>query len=264
MTQHIIRKKILRTIAIAGALLLGYACYYAWQVLVIGAAYKAKVLCSGVFVSKRTPQDVLHQDLEGILSIIHEEIDFGVKSVSTSFPGIPTQRAIFRDGLGCTLLAGLSETEVRRQTKDISMNTPMLPNRSGDIAGLRDFEEDLPPEVSSRGLAEALDRAFLEMDPDNPIRTRAAVVAYDGHIIAERYAPGISSDTALPGWSMTKSITNALVGVLVKQGKLSIDQPVAIAEWSSAGDPRSEITLDQLLRMSSGLEFDERSGPVVQ
>lgn len=263
MTRHIIRKKIVRTVAIAGALLLGYACYYAWQVLVIGAAYKAKILCSGVFVSKRNPQDILAEDLGNILSIINAEIDFDGKSVSTSFPGIPSQRAIFRDGLGCTLLAGVSETEVRRQTKDINMNTPMLPNRPGDIAGLGDFEEDLPPEVSSRELAEALDKAFLETDPGNPIRTRAVVVVYDGQIIAERYAPGISSDTALAGWSMTKSITNALVGILAKQGKLSIDQPVAIAEWSNAGDLRSEITLDQLLRMSSGLEFDETSGPVV-
>ena len=260
------RKRIVRTLVIAGALLLGYACYYGWQVLVIGAAYKAKVLCSGMFVSKRSPQDILDEDLGGILSIIHAEIDFDGKSVSTSFPGIPSQRAIFRDGLGCTLLAGVSETEVRRQSKDIiryNMNVLTSPDRPSDVTGFRGFDENLPPEISSRKLAEALDKAFLETDPDNPIRTRAVVVVYDGQIIAERYATGISSNTALPGWSMTKSVTNALVGILVKQGKLSIDQPVAIAEWSGAGDPRSDITLDQLLRMSSGLEFDERSGPVV-
>lgn len=256
------RKRIVCALAIAGALLLGYTCYYGWQVLIIGAAYKAKVLCSGVFVSERNPQDVLDEDLEGILSIIHAEIDAKERSVSTSFPGIPSQRAIFRDGLGCTLLSGASETEVRGQTKDINMHALTSPDRPSDVARLRAFDEDLPPEVSLK-LTKALDKAFSETDTDNPIRTRAVVVVYDGQIIAERYAPGISSDTTLPGWSMTKSVTNALVGILVKQGKLSIDQPVAIAEWSGAGDPRSDITLDQLLRMSSGLEFDERSGPVV-
>lgn len=260
------RKKIVRALIIAVALLFGYACYYGWQVIVIGAAYKAKVLCSGVFVSKRNPQDILNEDLGGILSIIHAEIDFDGKSVSTSFPGITGQRAIFRDGLGCTLLAGISETEVREQSKDIiryNMNVLTSPDRPSDVDGFRGLGEDLPPGISSLKLAEALDKAFLETDPDNPIRTRAVVVVYDGRIIAERYAPGISSNTALPGWSMTKSVTNALVGILVKQRKLSIGQPVAISEWSGADDPRSDITLDQLLRMSSGLEFDERSGPVV-
>ena len=211
------RKRILSAIAIVAALLLVYTCYYVWQVVVIGAAYKAKVLCSSVFLSKRNPQDILREDLEGILSIIDAEIDFETKSVTTSFPGVPSQRAIFRDGLGCTLLAGASDVEVLGQTRNFSMNALTSSARPSEKAGFRGFAQDLPPEVSLHKLTEAIDKAFFETDPGNPIRTRAVVVVYHGQIIAERYAPGISPDTALPGWSMTKSVTGALVGIFFKR-----------------------------------------------
>ncbi len=256
------RKRILRTLLIIAALLLGYAFYYGWQVVAIGTAYKAKVLCSGIFISKRNPENILKEDLEGILSIIDSKIDYEGSSVTTSFPGIPSQQAIFRDGLGCTLLANASEMEVRGQTSDVDFK-PLAPSgRENDIAVFKGFGGQLRTKVSTGKLAELIDKAFSEKDFDNPVRTRAVVVIHDGQIIAERYSPGISSDTALPGWSMTKSVTNALIGILVKQGRLSIYEPVRIAEWSGEDDPRAEITLDQLLRMSSGLKFDERSGPV--
>ena len=83
------------------------------------------------------------------------------------------------------------------------------------------------------------------------------VVLYDGQLVAERYAPGITQDTPLVGWSMTKSVTSALVGILVGQGKLALDQPVPVPEWSGEADPRGAITLDDMLRMSSGLAFRE-------
>jgi hypothetical protein len=83
------------------------------------------------------------------------------------------------------------------------------------------------------------------------------VIVHKGRIVAERYARGIGPDTPLIGWSMTKSVMNALAGILVKEGRLSMDVPVPIAEWQGPRDPRCRITLDQLLRMSSGLRFDE-------
>jgi len=90
-----------------------------------------------------------------------------------------------------------------------------------------------------------------------PRRTRAVVVVYKGRLVAERYADGFTKDTPLPGWSMAKSVVNALAGILVKEGKLSLSDPAPIPEWRAASDPRRQITLDQLLRMSSGLEFQE-------
>jgi CubicO group peptidase (beta-lactamase class C family) len=95
------------------------------------------------------------------------------------------------------------------------------------------------------------------LNPAELRRTRAVVVVYRGRVIAERFAPGISARTPLPGWSMTKSVTGALVGVLVKEGKLALDRSALLPAWRDAGDPRARITLDQLLRMTSGLQFNE-------
>ena len=106
-------------------------------------------------------------------------------------------------------------------------------------------------------LERALDNAFTEPGPDSKRNTLAVVVVYRGQLIAERYAPGIDESMPLLGWSMSKSLTNALVGVLVQAGKLDLYAPAPVPEWQHADDARKDITLDQLLRMSSGLAFSE-------
>ncbi len=257
------RKSIVRIVSVAGLIFLVYAIFYAWQVVAIGAAYKAKVICSGVFISKRSVQDIMRGDLESVMEKIHVEVDFKNKSVTTSFPGVPRQQAIYRDQLGCTVLVDASDAGLLRQSGKQSVNTVTSSARPGKPSGSKGYTGHFYPEVPLAALAIVLDEAFSEKDPDNPIKTRAVVIVHDGRIIAERYAPGISADTALPGWSMAKSVTTALVGILVRRGKLSVDQPVPIVEWSADGDSRKAITMDHLLHMSSGLDSDERSGPVV-
>jgi CubicO group peptidase (beta-lactamase class C family) len=116
--------------------------------------------------------------------------------------------------------------------------------------------------LDKNSLAKAVDAAFAEPNSQNPPKTRAVVIAYRGHLVAERYAPGFHKDMPLLGWSMGKSITNALVGILVGEGRLDIRRPAPVPEWRSAGDPRGQITLDQLLRMSSGLAFEEIYEPL--
>ena len=83
------------------------------------------------------------------------------------------------------------------------------------------------------------------------------MVVHDGRVIAERYAPGYGIDTRVIGWSATKSVTNALIGILVRQGKLAVDGPAPIAAWSDPRDPRHAITIDNLLRMNSGLDIGD-------
>jgi CubicO group peptidase (beta-lactamase class C family) len=106
----------------------------------------------------------------------------------------------------------------------------------------------------------ALDRlvasTFLEPDAERRRRTRAILVAHDGRIIAEQYAPGFGKTTRFPGWSMTKSVINALIGVLVGEGRLSLDDRGLMPAWDGQ-DPRAAITLADLLRMRSGLAFSE-------
>ena len=83
------------------------------------------------------------------------------------------------------------------------------------------------------------------------------IVLHAGRIVAERYAPGYGIDTPMLGWSMTKSVTNALIGILVRQGRLSVTAPAPIAAWRDPSDPRHAISVEQLMRMTSGLALDE-------
>jgi CubicO group peptidase (beta-lactamase class C family) len=118
-----------------------------------------------------------------------------------------------------------------------------------DIAGASVVAPQTPQ------LAAALDRAFAEPDQSTPRNTRAIVVMKDGRIVAERYADGIGIDTPLLGFSATKSVMSALAGILVRKGALKLHEPVPIAAWQGADDPRRAITLDHLLRHTAGLKL---------
>ena len=242
------------------AVLLGSAVYYCSQVFIIGAAYKAKLLCSNIFLAKRDPEQILQDDLNGLERFLDVAIDYQKKSVSSWLPFIPPQQAVYAEGLGCVLLAGMDIDEFRKRAATWTapaVSPPAIVAQPLALtpASAAGFDMQL--------LDEALRRGFAESDPDFQYRTRAILVLHDGRLIAERYAPGFTQDTLILGWSMTKSVINALVGILVKQGKLDLYKPVPIPEWSGPEDPRGNITLDQLLRMSSGLEFDETAGPVI-
>jgi CubicO group peptidase (beta-lactamase class C family) len=112
-------------------------------------------------------------------------------------------------------------------------------------------DRPLPREIDAARLAAATDTAFA--DPE--ALTAAFVVVYRGRIVAERYRPGITKDTQLESWSMGKSVTATLFGLLVRDGVYSLDQEAPVPEWHRPGDPRSKIRISDLLRMSSGLRF---------
>ena len=214
---------------------------YVARVAAILAAYKAKMLCSEVFLAHRDPSTVraeLEVDDLAPLRYIRDSIDDSAKTVTSSVAGVIREEAFYRGDRGCVLRVGSPSPEHRAR---IELRASAGPGG----------------EVPSPRLEEVLDRAFAEPDPQRPRRTRAVVVVLDGRIVAERYAPGFTAATPLIGWSMTKTVINALVGVLVGEGRLAIDRPVPIPEWQAADDPRRQITLDHLLHMSSGLQFDE-------
>lgn len=113
------------------------------------------------------------------------------------------------------------------------------------------------PSVAS-DLHDIVAEGFAEPNPDGPFGLPLAlVVIHRGRLVAERYGPTTGPDEQLISWSMAKSITQALIGVLADQGVLDVDGPAPVPEWVDADDPRRAITIDQLLRMVSGLEFNE-------
>jgi len=242
--------------------------WYLNRAVPVGVGYVAKYLCSSTFISQRDPAVVFEEDIKPVnplARVVKWTIDRDDRSVTASSFGLVKAKAVYRDGCGCTLVVGAQEETVRGQdfyqadpAYTSARHDPDLPWPEGEGPAV----DPVSLGVDSARLEKALDAAFAEPGPEKPRKTRAVVVVYDGRLIAERYAPGFGPDTALLGWSMAKSITNALVGILVGEGALDIHAPAPVPEWQGADDPRGTITLDQLLRMSSGLAFEERYEPL--
>jgi CubicO group peptidase (beta-lactamase class C family) len=230
-----------------------------WRMVAIGGAYKAKVLCSIIFGTDRAidPQraDDVSADSYWLLRLFRVRVDRSQQSVSTSFLGLRPRSAVYRAGLGATL------THPRRSTSE--ERTAALSTTSSVALSSLDFAH--PSRASGRPelvegsrprIDAVVEAAFTEPNPKRLRRTRAIVVVRDGRVIAERYASGFNDTTPLPGWSMTKSVLGALIGILVGEGRLSPQDKALHHDWQPP-DPRSEISLEDLLRMRSGLKFTE-------
>lgn len=248
-----IRRSLLVLAGVALALSV-FAMERGFDTLGIAVAYKAKMLCSGVFLTDRRHDHVLleiERDDLAPLRFIRTSVDVSEGVVKASALGIVRRQAVSRGATGCAIVPrGMTRWEFQAASTRDPMgiwgraSAPALP--------------DAPPDDSIRlALDAVLERAFAEPDSTKPRRTQAVVVMHKGRIVAERYAPGIAPETRLLGWSMTKSVMNALVGVLVLDGRLSLNGPVPLPAWRTPGDPRGAITLDHLLRMTSGLRFNE-------
>jgi CubicO group peptidase (beta-lactamase class C family) len=118
---------------------------------------------------------------------------------------------------------------------------------------------DLPAGVDRAVIDAAVDAAFGA--PDNEARVRSVVIVQGGRIVYERYHPLDGADVVYPSFSVAKSFTSALIGMLVDDGLLALDEHPAVPEWQAPGDPRQAITVRQMLQMSSGLEWTEEYGP---
>ena len=221
---------------------------FAWRPLRLGAAFAGHVLCSGAFVSGLEPgrvfDDVVAPDpnYRGALWALRYEVDRQRREVRARLFGVPS-RAVFRDGAGCTVAN--DERPLEPRPPEPAAAAPLLPELAGP--------SEVPPATDP--MRAAFDRAFAP-----GLHTYALVVVHRGTLVAERYAEGVGADTPLLGWSLAKSVASALVGVLVREGRLSADAPPPLPAWSDASDPRRRITVDQLLRHTSGLTDDERQG----
>lgn len=243
-------------------ILLIYAGYYVYNYVYIGSAYLAKYVCSEVFISGRLDEQaianaVLRMD---IFSLYNIEIDHQRQTVSSSLFGLAEKTALFREGLGATLLNELEQADLRRQSMGWKPPARIYERNQSWDSGMDPDEQTLYVEYDSLALVKVLDRAFSEpADDAYPRNTYAVLVVYRGRIIAERYANGVTADTPLIGWSMTKSVTNALVGILVNEGKIDISMNPPISEWKK-DNQKQTITWNHLLQMSSGLDSDEDYG----
>lgn len=212
----------------------------------IGAAYKAKALATALFTAgrdidpRRAPE--VSADSYWPMRFFPARIDPAQRSVTVSLPPFPARTAVHRDLLGaCVLGPGslpAADTSVVSPSSTPIASTPW------------------PIGPRSTRLDAFVDLAFTEPRRRRLRRTRAIVVVRHGQIVAERYAPQFGETTPFAGWSMTKAVAGALIGILIGEGRLSLGDRALLPEWQPP-DPRSAIQLEDLLRMRSGLGFDE-------
>ena len=238
------KKTILRIVlAVLAAAILG-GCLYLNSLLPIITGYAAKNLASDVFVSGREPAEVEALDLHfSFIKFTRNKVDFENKTVTSRFLWGKSVAA-YRDGYGVTLLRGKKAPAFQAE------KYPLAPEAGGP-----DFLEPGDSALTARlaPIAKALvdDHAYN----GTPF---AFVVLHEGKVVAERYREGLSARTRLLSWSMAKSFTNALAGLMYGDGLVDIFAPTGIPEWQ--GDERSAITLNDLMQMQSGLEWNEDYG----
>ncbi len=237
----LVRKRLL---ILPGVVLLGYGIYYLGQMVAVLNGFGAKQMCTCVFVSERTPASVLANELSRFpYTLASYQINDTARYATSQTGWWPARRAVYRDGLGCVLLTDSEATPVPTSFKPPPVTPSTLPESQSMVS------------VDYVQMTATLDQAFAEPDPDHPQNTKAVVVLHQDTLVAERYAPGFNRNTRMPGWSMAKSVTSALIGILVRTGKLSVDAPAPVTDWQH--DERSTITVDDLLRMRSGLDWNE-------
>ena len=221
----------------------------------VATGFVAHNICAKTFVSGFDPQTVFDatMDRDGIRRLrwaLRYRLDRPGRTVDASFAGLLGSRAEFHDGFGCVIRHGPAEPYLLKSdiaALKATKTPPLLPEIAGEAA----------VEPTDARLKAALDHAFEEPATPPLRRTHAVVVVQDGKVIAERYAAGVGTETPLRGFSMTKSVINALIGVLTQQGLVTPSFPAPISEWRGATDPRREIEVEHLMRMTSGLALDE-------
>lgn len=244
-------KKILLGFLLLLILGLGYFYFTYFPQLPVANGYAAKKMCSCTFIAERSQQSIQEEDLGGgPLALTSTTIDREHKSVTSSLFGFAPRTAVYRDDVGCILLVGEDDYNV-----SLKVERPVLSDTLEWPLGTKVAEyTDTTGTIDQQQLEQAILNAFDPTFRMDSMKTRAVVVVHKGKLIAEKYAEGFDENTEILGWSMTKSITATMIGILVKNGQLSLEDQNLFAEWT---DERKDIALKDLLQMQSGLEFDE-------
>ncbi len=274
--------------------------YHEDSQLIVNRGKQAFMLCNGIFVSGRSVEQIYAEELKlGLMPLLPLEdvtIDVERKAVSvgtgdhrrsadagsTSFgglneggawePGVPVMRAAYREGLGCMTLAPDQTLDEIDELPELVMAPPpgdpsQIPWPDGDLIE----DRPLPDYIDETALEAAGEWAFDRATYGHESQiTLSLLVVHKGDIVYERYGDGVDMTTRTRTWSTAKSIAVSLIGIAVDEGLLDLDDPLPYDQWQPRGsgvqgvDPRREITLRNVLNMSSGLyPVDNRLCPII-
>lgn len=247
--------KVLRRGLAAITFLAGGLAVWLWlappAMLRVATGYAAKIVCSGVFVAGRDAREVLRVDVQApghpLLSFVSVAVDREARVVRAGLLGFAGRGlAVARDGTGC---ASVPDGDLQAAAAHQAAPSPAPPG---------------PPSAWPHGESVGAPVAAVQALLRDPTLTgpgmRAVLVLRDGRVAAETYGDGFAAHTPLAGWSMSKTVTAALIGTLIHQRRLGLGDSRLFAEWS--GDARAGISLGDLMAMSSGLAFNESYGSV--
>lgn len=215
------------------------------------SGFSAKSIASGHFIDHRSQELIEKGDNDiNLIDLAQNTIDESGHFATASVKGLKERKAIYREGLGATLINDDFDITQPYLTpkREFSKNNLSFPY------GDNESKDSIFSTIDYQKINELVENAF-DKNGEKTKRTRALLIIYKDKIIAEKYDTGFNKNSKILGWSMTKSITATLFGILEKQKGFNIYQPAPIAEW--ANDERKKITTNDLLHMNSGLEWDE-------
>jgi CubicO group peptidase (beta-lactamase class C family) len=246
-------KKLGGIVAVASAALIGWLAFYPPELLKVGDGYAAKIVCSNVFLAGRDPEAVLAEDVQApghpLLKLVSVSVDREEQGVTARILGFAAPgRAVYRPGLGCANVGGGSARALAAVGQvdagaAATAHDPAVSWPDGSKADIDPVVQSIVEDPASAGPG-----------------MRAVVVIRNGRLVAETYAAGFDRDTPLLGWSMTKSVTAAIIGRRIAEGHMDVAKTGLVPEWK--GDERARIKLADLLAMQSGLAFNEDYGDV--
>jgi len=240
--------KLFKRLLIVIVLIIAVVVYFNYSKLNMISGYASKYMASSVLIGQRSSESVIANDLNmPLIKLASTSFDKNKHEATASVYGLMKRKAINREGLGTVLVNSDYKEESYLQPKREKIKIEK-PYPYGHLKP----KDTVFSEIDYVQIQKAVAKAFSN---NNEQKTRTLLVLYKGHLVAEKYLDGFSKDSPILGWSMTKSILATCYGTLEYKGKLEMDWTAPIPEWKN--DERKQITLNHLLRMESGLAWDE-------
>ena len=244
-------KKFFKIVGVLLLGIIGYFAYITYPKLDLISGFSAKSVASCHFIDNRALDYIQKNDNDiNLINLATNEIDLVSKSTFASVYGLKKRQAIYREGLGATLID--DDFDVSKPYLVPKRN--LIPNNLPFPFGDTEPKDTIFENIDYAKLNATIDKVFDKKDAVKQ-KTRALLVIYNDKIIAERYGYGMTKTSKILGWSMTKSITATMFGILQSQNKFDIYKSAPIEEWQN--DKRKSITTNDLLHMNSGLEWEE-------